>query len=76
MPRVGFELVIPVLEGIHLSFSIFILTGLQILKLKKRVCERTLPTEGTPLVSVVPTFADSGCHAVSVGTPYGRIVDF
>jgi hypothetical protein len=27
-------------------------------------------------VKLVPTFADRGCHAVSVTNPYGRILDF
>jgi CBS-domain-containing membrane protein len=41
------------------------------------VRERTVPTEGPPLVDeVVPTFADIGSHVVSVTDPYGRIVGF
>jgi CBS-domain-containing membrane protein len=40
------------------------------------VHKRTMPTEQPPLVSVVPTFADRGCHVVSVMNPYGRILGF
>jgi hypothetical protein len=28
------------------------------------------------LLKLVPTFADRGCHVVSVMDPYGRILDF
>jgi hypothetical protein len=27
-------------------------------------------------VKLVPTFADRGCHVVSVTDPYGRVLDF
>jgi hypothetical protein len=38
---------------------------------------RTLPTERPPLVGeVVPTFADKGCHVVSVTDPYDRNLGF
>jgi hypothetical protein len=41
------------------------------------VRERIIPTERPPHVGeVVPTFADRGCHVVSVTDPYGRILDF
>jgi hypothetical protein len=41
------------------------------------VREKTVPTERLPLVGeVFPTFADSGCHVVSVTDPYGRIPGF
>jgi CBS-domain-containing membrane protein len=42
-----------------------------------RVRERTILTERPPLVGeVLPTFADRGCHVVSVMDPYGRILGF
>jgi hypothetical protein len=35
------------------------------------------PTEQPPLVcEVMPTFADRGCHVISVTDPYGRILGF
>jgi hypothetical protein len=38
---------------------------------------RTVPTERPPLVGeVTASFADIGCHVVSVTDPYGRILDF
>jgi hypothetical protein len=40
------------------------------------VRERTVPTERQLLAGVVPTFADRGCHVVSVTDPYGRILGF
>jgi hypothetical protein len=41
------------------------------------VRERTIPTEGPPLVGeVIANFADRGCHVVSVTDPYGRILGF
>jgi hypothetical protein len=41
------------------------------------VRERTIPTELLLLsVKLVPTFADRGCHVVSVTYPYGRILGF
>jgi hypothetical protein len=41
------------------------------------VRERTIPTERPPLVGeVMPTFADRGCHVVSMMDPYGRIFGF
>jgi CBS-domain-containing membrane protein len=40
------------------------------------VRERTIPTERPPLVDVVRTFADRGCHVVSVTDAYGRILRF
>jgi hypothetical protein len=39
------------------------------------VHERTIPTERPPLVGEA-SFADRGCHAVSVTDPYGRILGF
>jgi hypothetical protein len=42
-----------------------------------RVYEQTTPTERPPLVSEVSaTFADRGCHVVSVTDPYDRILGF
>jgi CBS-domain-containing membrane protein len=42
-----------------------------------RVQERTIPTEQPPLVGeVMPTFADRGCHVVSVLDPCSRILGF
>jgi CBS-domain-containing membrane protein len=42
-----------------------------------RVRVRTIPTERPPLVGeVLTTFADKGCHVVSVADPYGRILGF
>jgi hypothetical protein len=39
------------------------------------VRERTIPTERPLLLGeVVATFADKGCHVVSVTDPYGRIL--
>jgi hypothetical protein len=39
--------------------------------------KETIPTERPPLVGkVMPTFADRGCHVVSVTDPYGRILGF
>jgi hypothetical protein len=38
------------------------------------VRERTIPTERQP--KLVPTFADTRCHVVSVTDPYGRILGF
>jgi hypothetical protein len=41
------------------------------------VRERTIPTERPPLVGkLVPTFADRGCHVVSVPDSYCRILGF
>jgi hypothetical protein len=44
------------------------------------VHERTILTERPPLVGevskLVPTFADRGCHMVSVTDPYGSILGF
>jgi CBS-domain-containing membrane protein len=40
------------------------------------VRKRTIPTERPPLVGEMPTFADRGCHVVSVTDPYGRILGF
>jgi CBS-domain-containing membrane protein len=40
------------------------------------VRKQTIPTERPPLVGVVPTSADRGCHMVSVTDPYGRILGF
>jgi hypothetical protein len=37
---------------------------------------RTIPTERPPLVGEVPTYADRGCHVVSVTDPYGCILEF
>jgi hypothetical protein len=39
--------------------------------------ERTILTERPPLVDeVLQTFADRGCHVVSVTNPYCRILGF
>jgi CBS-domain-containing membrane protein len=39
--------------------------------------KQTIPTERPPLVGeVIATFADKGCHVVSVMDPYGRIFGF
>jgi hypothetical protein len=39
------------------------------------VRELTIPTERPPLVGeVMPTFADRGCHVVSVTDSYRRIL--
>jgi hypothetical protein len=41
------------------------------------VRQQTIPTERPPLVGEwLPTFADKGCHVVSVTDPYVRILDF
>jgi hypothetical protein len=41
------------------------------------VRERTIPTERRRfLAKWLPTFADKGCHVVSVTGPYGRILGF
>jgi hypothetical protein len=42
------------------------------------VHKRTIPTERPSLVSEVSanSFADRGCHVVSVTNPYGRILGF
>jgi hypothetical protein len=41
------------------------------------VRQRTIPTERPSLVGeVMPSFADRGCHVVSVTDPYGRILGF
>jgi hypothetical protein len=41
------------------------------------VRERTIPTKRRRLSAKwLPTFADKGCHMVSVTDPYGRILDF
>jgi hypothetical protein len=41
------------------------------------VRERTIPTDDSRLsAKLVPTFADRGCHVVSVTDPYGRILAF
>jgi hypothetical protein len=40
------------------------------------VRERTIPTERPLSAKWLPTFADKGCHVVSVTDPYGRILDF
>jgi hypothetical protein len=41
------------------------------------VREQTMPTDQPPHVGeVLPTFADRGCHVVSVTDPYGRILGF
>jgi hypothetical protein len=34
------------------------------------------PTDRRLSVKLVPTFADRGCHVVSVTDPFGRILDF
>jgi CBS-domain-containing membrane protein len=34
------------------------------------------PSDPRLLVKLVPTFADRGCHVVSVTDPYGRILGF
>jgi hypothetical protein len=34
------------------------------------------PTDRRLSAKLVPTFADRGCHVVSVTDPYGRILDF
>jgi hypothetical protein len=36
------------------------------------VLEQTIPTERSPLVGVVPTFAGRGCRVASATDPYGR----
>jgi CBS-domain-containing membrane protein len=42
-----------------------------------RVRERTILTERPLLVAkLVPTFADRGCHVVSVMDPHGHILGF
>jgi hypothetical protein len=42
-----------------------------------RVRERTMPTEDRRLsAKSLPTFADGGCHVVSVTNPYGRNLCF
>jgi hypothetical protein len=38
--------------------------------------ERTIPTEGPPLVREVPTFADRWCRVISATDPYGRNLGF
>jgi CBS-domain-containing membrane protein len=40
------------------------------------VRERTVPTDRHLSAKLVPTFADRGCHVVSVTDPYGRILGF
>jgi CBS-domain-containing membrane protein len=40
-----------------------------------RVRERTIPTDRLS-AKWLPTFADKGCHVVSVTDPYGRILGF
>jgi hypothetical protein len=41
------------------------------------VRERTIPTEYRRLSEKwLPTFADRGCHVVSVTDPYGRVLGF
>jgi hypothetical protein len=40
------------------------------------VRERTIPTDRRLSAKLVPTFADRGCHMVSVTDPYGRILGF
>jgi CBS-domain-containing membrane protein len=34
------------------------------------------PSDRPLSAKLVPTFADRGCHVVSVTDPYGRILDF
>jgi hypothetical protein len=41
------------------------------------VCKQSIPTSNRRLsAKLVPTFADRGCHVVSVAVPYGHILDF
>jgi hypothetical protein len=36
----------------------------------------TIPSDRRLLANLVPTFADRGCHVVSMTDPYGRILGF
>jgi hypothetical protein len=40
------------------------------------VRERTIPSDRRLSAKLLQTFADRGCHVVSVMDPYGRILDF
>jgi hypothetical protein len=39
-------------------------------------CELYQPNDRRFWEKILPTFADRGCHLVSVADPYGRILDF
>jgi hypothetical protein len=55
------------------------LPGKQIIKITPwldSASELYRPSDRRLLAKLVPTFADRGCHVVSVTEPYGRILDF
>jgi hypothetical protein len=81
--QVKYLLTVPSLPAAHIALYLVLRpAGSSVRKLKAInsmvwVRERTIPTEWPPLVGEwLPTFADRGCHVVSVTDLYGRILGF